>query len=563
MPSKGRIRYDMLGLASVLKQQEFRVPIYQRSYAWGAEEVNDFWGDLRNSLDSQDEDYFLGSLVLTRSEDDKRLVVIDGQQRLATCSVFLAAMRDVWNSQGESARADDIQTRYLSIFDRRAKENVPRLILNEEDDPFFRDFIVNGDAVDPSRESHERLREAHSSLYSKLQNDFAAHGTHGEDRLLAWLDFVDEAASVITVEVPTEAEAFVIFETLNTRGAELTIGDLLKNYLFMRAGNRLDTVKTAWVSTLTALDISAENEVFVNFLRHHWSSKYGAVRERDLYRSIRDHITTASQAVSYAKEMVDAAKFYAALASSSDAYWSGPGFTSTTRDNVETLDRLELEQNRPLLLAVMQHFTKAEMKKTLHATVNWSVRGIVVGGIGGGRTERAYCDAAVSVRGGKIKTTAALLKELTPIVPDDQTFKEAFASTRQTKSRISRYLLLALERAEMGDKEPELVPNKNEDEVNLEHILPRNAKKADWPSFSPEEVPVWAQRVGNQCLLKKSENLAIGNKPWKDKKPVLSSSSLKLTRLAGSSADWTRNEIASRQAKLADLAVKAWPRSPK
>ena len=152
------------------------------------------------------------------------------------------------------------------------------------------------------------------------------------------------------------------------------------------------------------------------------------------------------------------------------------------------------------------------------------------------------------------------MKELSVIVPDDRTFKEAFASTRQTKSRISRYLLLALERSETGEREPELVPNRNEDEVNLEHILPRNAKQADWPSFAPEEVPVWSQRVGNHCLLKKSENGAIGNKPWTDKRPVLSSSTLGLTKLAGRSRHWTSKEIIARQAKLADLAVRAWPR---
>jgi hypothetical protein len=380
---------------------------------------------------------------------------------------------------------------------------------------------------------------------------------------LIWVDYLEKAASVITVQVPTEADAFVIFETLNTRGAELTIGDLLKNYLFMRAGDRLETIKTAWISTLTALDISAENEVFVTFLRHHWSSKQGAVRERDLYRSIRDNITTAAQAVKYAEEMVKAARFYAALRSSSHEYWTESGFTTTTRDNVETLGRLELEQNRPLLLAVMQHFSKGELKKTLHAIVNWSVRGIVVGGIGGGRTERAYCDAAVKVRSGTIKSTAALLKELGSIVPDDATFKDEFKSTRQTKSRISRYLLLALERTEMAQKQPELVPNKNEDEVNLEHILPRNGKAADWPSFNPDEVPVWSQRLGNHCLLRKDENASIGNKPWTAKQPVLKASSLKLTKEAGKKSNWTAKEIVARQEKLADLAVKTWPRTVK
>jgi Protein of unknown function (DUF1524)/Protein of unknown function DUF262 len=475
--------------------------------------------------------------------------------------VFLSVVRDIWEERGEKKRADDVQKTYLSTFDRRTKEDEPRLILNAEDDPYFRVAIVGGENPDTDRPSHDRIADAYNVLRGRLSADLEKFGKKADDRLLEWVDFIEETAAVITVRVPTEADAFVIFETLNTRGADLTIGDLLKNYLFMRAGKRLETVKASWVSTLTALDVSAENEEFVTFLRHHWSSKYGAVRERDLYRSIRDHITTSTQAVDYANEMVEAAKHYAALNSPSDDYWSGKGFTTTTRENVEILLRLELEQNRPLLLAVMRHFTNAEMRKTLHSTVNWSVRGLVVGGIGGGRTERAYCEAAVKVRAGKIKSAAELLKELGGIVPNDETFEDGFARARQTKSRISRYLLLALERSERGEKEPELVPNKNEDEVNLEHILPRNAKLKDWPSFAPDEVPVWTQRLGNHCLLKKSENGAIGNKPWKDKRPVLKASSLKLTASAAASGNWTKKAIESRQIKLAKLAVSTWPRT--
>jgi hypothetical protein len=68
-----------------------------------------------------------------------------------------------------------------------------------------------------------------------------------------------------SLPVPTEADAFVIVETLNDRGADLTIGDLRKNYLFMRAGRRLDTVKSSLAAAPAGLDISAENELFISF----------------------------------------------------------------------------------------------------------------------------------------------------------------------------------------------------------------------------------------------------------------------------------------------------------
>jgi hypothetical protein len=109
-----------------------------------------------------------------------------------------------------------------------------------------------------------------------------------------------------------------------------------------------------------------------------------------------------------------------------------------------------------------------------------------------------------------------------------------------TRPQISRYLLLALERTVRKEKEPEMVPNSNEDEVNLEHIPPRNAKQADWPDFAPEEVTPWANRLGNHALLKKSENARIGNKAWATKKPILEASSLRLTKKAGKPASGRR-----------------------
>jgi hypothetical protein len=477
--------------------------------------------------------------------------------------LFLGALRDVWADRDEQEQATEIDNGYLSVFDRRSKTREPRLTLNGEDDAFFRKLLVErGDPPTTSRESHERLANALQYLRERIAEDAAARGKHAEDRLVEWAEFMDDKATVITVTVPTEADAFVIFETLNDRGARLTIGDLLKNYLFMRSKDRLETVKTSWIQALNELDLSAENDDFVMFLRHHWSSMHGAVRERDMYRAIKEEITTPAKATRYGAQLAEAADLYAALQSSSDEYWSSKHFTSSARANVESLNRLDLEQNRPLLLAVMAHFSRKELRRTLQALVSWSVRGLVVGGIGGGRTEKAYCDAAVKVREGKIKTADHLLDELTAIVPKDPEFEDEFSRAKQTKSAVARYLQLALERSTAGEKEPELVPNANEDEVNLEHILPQRAKPKDWSQFAPDEIGSMSQRIGNQCLLRKAENTKIGNKPWSVKQPVLAASSLKLTKKAAKANAWDAAAISARQKTLAKIAVTTWPRTP-
>ena len=168
----------------------------------------------------------------------------------------------------------------------------------------------------------------------------------------------------------------------------------------------------------------------------------------------------------------------------------------------------------------------------------------------------------MKVRSGAIKDSTGLLRELAAIIPDDRTFQAEFATFRLTRTRISRYLLRSLECSLRGTKEPEMVPNANEDEVNLEHILPRNAKPAEWPTFDPEELGPWANRFGNHCLLKKSENAKIGNKPWSAKKPTLTASSLRLTKRAGKKLTGRRQRSKSASDSWPPVLSETWPRNP-
>jgi hypothetical protein len=253
------------------------------------------------------------------------------------------------------------------------------------------------------------------------------------------------------------------------------------------------------------------------------------------------------------------ARLYAALLNTDNEFWTTLG--TGTKDAVETLLRLNLEQIRILLLAAMQHFPDTELKRLLAAAVAWGVRGLFVGGIGGGRYEREYCDAAVKIRSGDIKTADELFEQLADLVPTDEEFRSAFAVARVTRANLARYYLVALENGRHGDPEPELVPNEDEEEVNLEHVLPKNPD-AGWEMFTPEQARAFAHRLGNQALLKKSQNDRIGNKPYGPKRPILLDSELQWTQEAGSHEDWTPDVISLRQAEMAELAITVWPRQP-
>jgi hypothetical protein len=555
-----RIQFGLSGIATALKDRLLAVPIYQRSYAWGDDQVSEYWNDLRGAFSETAPEYFVGTLVLTRQASPPRDTIIDGQQRLATTSILLAAIRDEFSDRGDQARADIVQRDYLSTSDLATASVVSRLNLNSEDTHYFEQRIVRGiPSAVPSRPSHYLLLKAYGLFRQEIKKVADDAGPEWAARLAQWVEFVRSRVKAIVLEVPSDADAFLIFETLNDRGADLTVADLLKNYLFGHAGSKLDAVRDGWMMVLGALEIPAETALFTTFLRHYWSSVRGAVRERELYRSIKEFVATEAQVLDFINQLQSAAGTYSALLSSGHEYWEQ--FGGTVKENVETLLRLDLEQNRPLLLAALQHFTDAEKKALLKALVSWSVRGLVVGGIGGGTAEKAYCRAAVRTRKGEIKTTQELLGELAAIVPSDSEFREAFAVARVPRANLARYYLMALERGKRGDAEPEFVPNSNEEQVNLEHVLPKRATAADWGSeFNADERREYLYRLGNLCLLQKGPNGRIGNKSFTAKKPILGKSAFVLTSEIAAESDWTRDKLKERQKGLAGLAVAVWAR---
>lgn len=560
MTGSTRITFDLVGIASLLKDRTLGVPIYQRSYSWERAQIDDYWSDLQSAFAKSEPEYFLGTVVLTSENTSDRIAIIDGQQRLATTAILISAIRDEYVERADD-RSNIIQASYLADRDLGTGELSPHLTLNSDDDSYFRQVVIAGDdpaTIDRTKISHERLAQARSRLREHVQLTANDAGTEWASKLHAWVNFLKDQVRVIAVDVPTEADAFLIFETLNDRGADLTIADLLKNYLFGKAGARLDAVRDGWMQALGALDLNVEASTFTVFLRHYWSSRYGATRERELYKNIKEQISNETAAVALVEELQKSARLYAAIQSSDHDYWTPMG--GTARDNVETLLRLDLEQHRPLLLAAMQHFTPTETKKLLRALVAWSVRGLIVGGIGGGSTEKAYCDAAVRIRAGESKSVADVRADLNTIIPTDDEFKASFAVARVSRAALARYYLSALQRGAEGKLEPELIPNENEDQVNLEHILPKNSKRPDWPEFTDEDAKNYVHRLGNMALLSKGPNGRIGNKSWSEKSPVLAKSVLSLTSEVAANPSWNKKTVEDRQRAQALSAVAIWAR---
>jgi hypothetical protein len=554
-----RIAFDLEHLAHFLGDRSFEVPPYQRSYAWKDDQVSAFWRDLLEALDSEADEYFMGTIVSSRK--DGVSTVIDGQQRLATTSLLLAGLRDAYAARGDSARARGVQEKYLASFDLASATHVPRMRLNDEDRDFFQDVVINGVARAPEIGSHRRLAHAQEYLRRRMNEDLASHDGDWLQRANDWVKLLTDRVAVIVIDVPQVADGFVIFETLNDRGAPLTISDLLRNFLMSQAGAKLAAVEDAWGVVLLNLGLSEEESTFVDFFRQYWSSLHGATREKDLFREIRREITDSPSAVRFSESLPGSSRAYAALLDAQHEMWSE--LPEETGASVAALLRLELGQYRPLALAVLDEFTRDEQARTFRALVAWAVRGLIAGGIGGGVTERAYGRAASDVRNSELKTTADLYRQLLPIVPNDRDFRSAFSIMSVPRTSVARYLLTSIERAEQGIVRPEIATDDFGAGLRLQTVLPKSATPESWPDVPADDLRSAAALLGNYVLLAEGDPSLPRAGDFSTRKAVLAGSAIATTRKVAEAKTWSLEAVHERQTGFAERAVEIWPREPR
>jgi hypothetical protein len=563
MSNLQQIQIDLGGIGKGIADGDLAVPLYQRSYAWRVENANELFQDVGTAIAEKEPEYFLGSIILIRGADARREVV-DGQQRLATTMILIAAIRDYFLTKGDKNRADDLERDYLGTRDLKTQEWTPKLRLNELDHDYFTKRILSRPdstdrAVEATRDSHRRL-DAGARAAAEHIGALAKTRSNPTEHLVDWVIYFKTHVRVIWVRVPDDTNAFTIFETLNDRGLELAISDLLKNYLFHRAEDRIGEVQHRWIAMHGTLEAVEDETIVVPFVRHLWSSMHGITREKELYNRIKNTISSKQAAVDLAGTLKNGARTYAAILNTNDELWTTYGHTA--RSHMVTLNLLGMVQMRPLLLAILDKFAVPEVRASLRVLVSWAVRFLITGGLGGGTLEGHYSAQAVNVRDGAIKGAKGLANAMGDVVPSDSEFRKQAEVITVSKSHLARYYLQALERQARGESQPELVPNPNEEEINLEHILPQNPGTTGWGHIPVEIARASARRLGNLVLLREAANNAAGNASFAQKKPTFAASEFKLTSMVAKHSGWGLAEIEERQKHLANLAIKTWPAKP-
>lgn len=559
--STDKIDFDHKGIGSVLAQHRLIVPLNQREYAWEETHATDLFKDFANAIASNNS-YFLGTIVLTRGKDGQ-LEVSDGQQRLATTSILLAAIRDYFAETGQEGRAQSIEQEFLSKVDLKTQTTIPRLTLNVDDNAYFVARVLERPNSGPrmaavaKKDSHKRIDRAATLASQHIVGTIQPFkATQRSDRLIELAEFIRDEAQVILVTVPDHINAFTMFETLNDRGLKASQADLLKNYLLSKAGEpRLREAQQQWAEMLGTLESIGESDMTVTYLRHVLICKYGPTKEREVFDKVRDQVNNEARVFEFLSTLAGAAQDYVALFNPEHARWNS--FKTETRKHIAIIKNMGIEQIRPLMLATTRNFSKDEIRKAFRLFVAWSVRFLIVGRGGGGLLDRNYSVQAQKIEDREIKTTKELAKAMGDIVPNDREFEQAFGTARVSNSYLARYYLRAVEQRARNEQSPETVPSEDEEVLNLEHIVPANPEDK-WPDMAPEVAAAFYRRIGNLALLQPEANSKIGNAPFSEKRKVLANSTLATTRMVAKKTSWGVTEIEERQRKLAEYAVETW-----
>ncbi len=532
-----------------------RVPDFQRDYSWAEQQVSEFWEDLigfgGNEVGARlaGKEYFLGAAVLVNNGTYHLL--LDGQQRLATSTILLAALRDKINEFKADA-AKQIQDQYIAFEDHLTGEKIFKIQLNVFDRTFFRDYIqsfprVNGTPA--SKKSHQLITKAYSYFQTKVGEGWesAGDGKKGFDWAAHVTLILREHLALVTVVSNNEKSAASIFATLNDRGIGLSTVDLIRSFVLQHAHEtQREEIIQCWDAALDASGTAIASEALI---RLSWVSQHGDIKARALYKVVSDLLDQGTSSLDYSRTLRDDAILYR-------RFRDGDIDDEDLQDYWTALRTLKANSAYALLLAASRRLSAEEQKKLAHALVSLAIRHNIVCNLDRARFETTVYVASKRVSEGAGFDTA--LADIRAISPDENRFHAGFfeMSFSQPEHSIARYLLRSIETQMAGTAELVVAgPTK----VHIEHIYPQ----------TPLEGQKWADhktyvnRIGNLTLLDKRLNETIKNAGFGVKKQqAYATSRLEITKaLCALDDDWCPNQIDQRAESLCETAKTLWPQS--
>lgn len=484
---------------ALMSAGRFRVPEFQREYAWEREEVGEFIQDLSQAL--HDDTYFLGLIIQTGGGAAKDIV--DGQQRLLTLTLLAAALFHEARSYERKALAERIQSTFLRSIDFESDEELPRLQLSgAADNETLREILDH-----PARElahlqaSDETVSALLVAAYRQVSDRLIADlASDPFKRLGMWADFITNKLYLASFVHPDPASAYRVFEVINTRGKELTTADLLKSYVLSQTptAQRIERYNE-WQEIAKRFSVESAG-IFVQFIRHAVTTERGHVPPRDLYDILAARGSGSKRGMTPPELIGLLQKYQPLYMQMMDPTIDGPA-TEEMLGVFSVLNELNVIAVRPILLAMSEAPNPADgMRKLLRLVV----RRVVVGNLGTGNVERRFGQTAQRIANEKEWEPAlSTLSDLNPTIDE-------FKSQVHRRSFNRNVLAVVRQSVIQHTITPEPVGHPY-------LIKPRDSQ---WSAADEDRAGYWASTIGNSFLATEARR-PMGSSSWMGFKAAL------------------------------------------
>ncbi|MBX3176809.1 MAG: DUF262 domain-containing protein [Candidatus Hydrogenedentes bacterium] len=554
-------------LEFIKKSPQFVIPIYQRTYSWTERECQQLWKDiLRTGENDAVTAHFVGSIVyiekgLYQVTSQTPLLVIDGQQRLTTLSLLVAALAEALDAlpDGEREPVDGFSPRklrnYYLINPEEEGERHYKLILSQTD----RDSLI---ALVAGKELPKEYSRRVLENYEFFKTWIASQ----KGNLTALCKGI---AKLIVVDIALSRDQDnpqLIFESMNSTGRELTQADLIRNYILMGLEPELQTrlYQDYWRPMELEFGQESYGDHFDAFMRYYLTVKTGTgdiPKLGAVYESFKNHAQMPEVAKSGVEALVadirDYSRYFCAMALGAEP-------DSELQRAFHDLREMKANVTYPFLLELYDDYAKGILARSDFLTAVRLIESYVF--------RRAICGIPTNSLNKTFATFAKALKKdrylesiqahflLMPSYrgfPGDEVFKRELCTRDLYNFPRRSYWLRRLENH--GRKERVEV-----DEYTIEHIMPQNEKlsRAWREALGPEWKSVhetYLHTLGNLTLT--GYNSEYSDRSFPEKRDMaggFKESPLHLNQGLGTCETWNEEEIKKRAKRLSKTAVTVW-----
>lgn len=572
MEAKDTILVDLIGK----KENIFYVPLYQRKYTWEAKkEIKRFWEDLLFFKDeSKTNDFFFGSIIIKKTNSlNSKHILVDGQQRVTTTLLLIAALVECSNLKRDL-------NEYITL---------KNYLESDEDKKFKLERIQDSDTIKKILKgqlgSITKLEE--KSKYYKTFNFFCTEirklNNKNDDFISSFTNKVLQKIKVATINLNDNEDEYCIFESINSKGKELTTADLIKNFIAMKLNDNDEILKkfeNEFVQYFDSYD--KPEEKLVDFYRQILAIQTGNLypkRGTAMYFKFKENFNDfdeeqiKEELIKVVNELIENKIIFDHIFSTKYVFYLYP-----LRDS-------NINNFYALVHVIIKHNSKINNNKieiVNNNNIDWALK--YISSLIVGRTLVSFG----RVEGNR--TYAKLAYDLNQKILETEKFKDAFVdkvinylekedtsnyrmpskdeifdinSKRDLYTDLKGNLKSILIAIEESLSKKEIIKS----DISVEHIFPQNSN--EWlkmceesgisNKISFENIKEWLNTLGNLSIVDKTDNSRLSNKIFCDKKKILEEKSyLKINKMLFNYNNWGVEEIKDRAKKVLNYIHNIW-----